>query len=137
MLEMRILYKFLPIDFDHLQNLLVSITYSPLNNNQKAIDLNNKCYKKIQETKRQWLHKMLSVYEIKLQQYDQQYQEVLMQLKYLLINNTSMNGLSLFNDINQDMLYRTNQLHKDISNKMCPFKENYFIIVNVQYQQTI
>jgi hypothetical protein len=122
MLEIRILYKFLPLNFDHLQHFITPVTYVPLNNERKAIQLKNEHYKMIQATKRTWLHIFLSTYEIKLQEYDQQYQELLIQLESLLLNNTNVHGVSLFNDINRYMTYRTNQLKQDISNKMSSFQ---------------
>jgi len=127
MLEIRILCKFLPPNFDHLQNFITPITYVPLNNEQKTIQLNNKRYKMIQEAKRTWLHIFLTVYEIKLQEYDQQYQEVLTQLKSLLLHNTSVYGVSLFNQINQYIIYRTNQLKQDIANKMSAFRRKLLL----------
>lgn len=123
-LEMRILCHFLPHNFDHLQNFIAPIIYSPLNNERKAIQLKNQHYKIIQESKRLWLHIFLSTYEIKLREYDQQYQMIYIQLETLLLkNNTDVNGQSLFNQINQYMIYRTNQLKQDISNKMSSFRK--------------
>ncbi|CAF4629405.1 unnamed protein product, partial [Rotaria socialis] len=74
MLEIRIYCKFLPLNFDHLENFISPTDYSPLNNNQKAIEMKNKHYKIIQEAKRQWLNYFLNIYEIKIQEYEQQYQ---------------------------------------------------------------
>jgi hypothetical protein len=121
-LEMRILCKFLPSSFDHLQSFIAPITFTPVNNEQKVIQLKNEYYKIIQEAKRQWLHISLSVYIIKLQKYDQQYEQVIMQLESLLVNNTSMNGTSVFNNIKQYMTYRTAQLKQDIHVKMPTFR---------------
>ncbi|CAF3653103.1 unnamed protein product, partial [Rotaria socialis] len=66
MLEIRIHCKFLPPNFDHLENFISSIDYLPLNNNTKIIEIKNKRFKIIQETKRQWLNYFLSIYEIKI-----------------------------------------------------------------------
>ncbi|CAF4683044.1 unnamed protein product, partial [Rotaria magnacalcarata] len=52
MLEIRIHCKFLPQNFDHLEDFISRTDYSPLNNNQKAIEIKNKHYKIIQEAKR-------------------------------------------------------------------------------------
>ncbi|CAF3766189.1 unnamed protein product [Rotaria socialis] len=49
--------------------------YLPLNNNEKIIETKNKRYKIIQETKRQWLNYFLNIYEIKIQEYEAQYQD--------------------------------------------------------------
>ncbi|CAM4847804.1 unnamed protein product, partial [Rotaria magnacalcarata] len=48
--------------------------YSPLNNDQKMIEVRNKRYKTIQEAKRIWLNLFLNSYEVQLQEYDQQYE---------------------------------------------------------------
>ena len=74
MFETRIYCKFLPENFDHLENFISSIDYLPLNKNEQAIEIRNKRYKMIQEAKRQWLNYFLNIYEIKIQEYEQQYQ---------------------------------------------------------------
>ncbi|CAF4131232.1 unnamed protein product, partial [Adineta steineri] len=84
-LEMRIFYKFLPPELDQLEKIVAPITYIPLNNEHKTIELNNKRHKMIQDAKRQWLHISLSVYETKLQEYNHQ-------LESILLNNTSLQG---------------------------------------------
>ena len=63
LLEMRILCKFLPQNFDQLENFIGSINYLPLNNNQKSIQIKNNRYKIIQEAKRNWLNLFFNVYE--------------------------------------------------------------------------
>ncbi|CAF4243626.1 unnamed protein product, partial [Adineta steineri] len=93
-LEMRILYKFLPTDLDQQETIVALIAYIPLN---------NKRYKMIQDAKRQWLHISLSVYETKLQEYNHQ-------LESILLNNTSLQGTSLLNDISRYVTYRTNEM---------------------------
>jgi hypothetical protein len=42
---MRVLCKFLPSSFDHLQSFIASITFTPVNNEQKVIQLKNEHYK--------------------------------------------------------------------------------------------
>ncbi|CAF4251458.1 unnamed protein product, partial [Adineta steineri] len=114
-LEMRILYKFLPPELDQLEKIVAPITYTPLNNEHKTIELNNKRYKMIQDAKRQWLHISLSVYETKLQQYNHQ-------LESILLNNTSLQGTSLLNDISRYVTYRTNEMKQSISSRMSIFR---------------
>ena len=65
MLETRILCKFLPQNFDDFENFITSITYLPLNNDQKIIEVKNKRYKIIQEAKRIWLNYFFHAYEFK------------------------------------------------------------------------
>jgi hypothetical protein len=122
MLETRVLHKFLPHNFDQLQNFISPITYVPLNNEQKTIQCNNKHYQIIQAAKRIWLDIFFSAHEIKLQKYDEQYQEVLLQLDSLLLSNTRIDNRTLFNQINQYMTYRTKQLQKEICHKMSSFR---------------
>ena len=121
-LEMRILCRFLPHNYDQLQSFIAPVNYVPLNNEQKAIQLKNQCYKIIQEAKRQWLHISLSAYEIKLQEYGQQYQQILIHVECVLLDNTSVHFASVFNCINRYMTHRTNQLKQDIINKMSAFR---------------
>jgi hypothetical protein len=65
MIEMRILCKILPKNFDDLENFIDSINYLPLNNNndnnQNSIQIKNKRYKFIQETKRTLLNNSFNV----------------------------------------------------------------------------
>ncbi|CAF3944980.1 unnamed protein product, partial [Rotaria sp. Silwood1] len=62
----------------------------------------------IQDAKRQWLRISLSVYETKLQEYNHQFQSI-------LLNNTSLQGTSLLNDISRYVTYRTNEMKQSIS----------------------
>ena len=125
MLHIRILYKFLPSNFDQLQHFIAPppITYSPLNiDHEIDVQFRNKCQKMIQETKRTWLNTSISVYEMNIQAYDHQYQEVLIQLESLLLNHTSVDGASLFNEIKQYMICRVAQIQQDIYKKMSVFR---------------
>ncbi|CAM4833933.1 unnamed protein product [Rotaria magnacalcarata] len=68
------LCKFLPKNFDQLEEFIAPMIYSPLNNDEKIIEVRNKRYKTIQEAKRIWLNLFLNSYEVQLQEYDQQYE---------------------------------------------------------------
>lgn len=122
MLETRILYRFLPLEFDYLQHFIISIDYIPLNNKQKICQINNQRQRLVKEAKHKWLTNSLSIYEVKLQDYDQQYQELLIQLKSLLINNTSLQGDSLFNQINEYMTNQTKELKQKTIKKISAFQ---------------
>ena len=87
-LETRVLCKFLPQQFDLLENFIGSIDYQPLNNDQKRIQMRNKRYKTIQESKRAWLSVFFNVYEHQIQRYDQQYQQEFKQLELQIRNIT-------------------------------------------------
>ncbi|CAF2143501.1 unnamed protein product [Rotaria magnacalcarata] len=119
MLEIRIHCKFLPPNFDHLENFISSIDYLPLNNNTKIIEIKNKRYKMIQETKRQWLNYFLNIHEIKIQEYEQQYQNEFIQLESLLSNN---NDKTMLNNIKEYINNRIQRLKRDIFDKMAPFR---------------
>ncbi|CAF4679143.1 unnamed protein product, partial [Rotaria socialis] len=118
MLEMRILCKFLPQNFDQLQYFITPITYSPLNNNQKVVQVKNKCYKIIQEAKRLWLNILLNACEIKIQAYDSQYQNIFLQLESQSIVTNNVNDSSISNQIKEYLIYRTNELKQDIYKKV-------------------
>ena len=128
MLEVRIQCKFLPKNLNDLQNFIAPINYLPLNNNQKCIEVKNKCNQIIQEGKRMWLNHLLNVYEIKLQEYDRQYEDEFMKLKSQLLNYTittnssSLSLSSLFNHVKEYINYRTLKLKSDISNNMSSFR---------------
>ncbi|CAF4056964.1 unnamed protein product [Rotaria magnacalcarata] len=115
MLEIRIHCKFLPQNFDLLENFISSIGYLPLNNNAKAIEIENKRYKIIQEAKRQWLNYFLNIYEIKIQEYEQQYQNEFIKLESLFSNNIDIiNDKTMLNKIKEQTNNRINSLKKDI-----------------------
>ncbi|CAM4879883.1 unnamed protein product [Rotaria socialis] len=61
MLEIRIHCKFLPQNFNHLEDFISSIGYLPSNNNAKTIEIKNKRFKIIQEAKRLWLNYFLNI----------------------------------------------------------------------------
>ncbi|CAF4964931.1 unnamed protein product [Rotaria sp. Silwood1] len=116
--EMRILCKFLPEEFDHLQYFIAPIAYTPLNDDQKAIQLNNNHHKIIQEAKRQCLTIALQAYNTKLQDYEKQYENKFLQLESQLLISTMVDGSSIFKQIKEYMTYRTNKLNQAIYKKV-------------------
>ncbi|CAF2788571.1 unnamed protein product [Rotaria sp. Silwood2] len=116
--EMRILCKFLPEEFDHLQYFIAPMTYTPLNDVQKAIQLKNNHHKIIQEAKRRCLTIALKAYNIKLQDYENQYENKFLELESQLLISTMVDGPSIFNQIKEYMAYRTNKLIQDIYKKV-------------------
>jgi hypothetical protein len=124
MLETRIHCKFLPQNFDDLENFISSIDHLPLNNNQKAIEIKNKRYKIIQEAKRQWLNYFLNIYEIKIQEYEQQYQNEFIKVETFFSNNINniINDTTMLNNIKEHINNRINRLKKDIYDKMTSFR---------------
>ncbi|CAF2139725.1 unnamed protein product [Rotaria magnacalcarata] len=104
MLRMRILDKFLPEHFDDLEHFIAPNIYSPVISNTIAIQFKNKRYKIIQEAKRSWLNIILHAYEIKIQEYDRQYQYELIQLKSQLLNSMTLNGESIVSSYRKILL---------------------------------
>ena len=96
---------------------------SPIYDEQRIIQLNNERYKIIKEAKRQWLHVSLSVYENKLQNYDQNYREMSIHLKSVLSSNGSIHFASVSNSINRYITHRTNQFKQDILEKISIYRE--------------
>jgi hypothetical protein len=127
-----------------LETFIAPITYVPLNNDRKAIEMKNKRYKVIQEAKRIWLNFTLHVYEIRIKGYETQYQMDLTKLETKLLNNTTTttnttttittNGFSLFDHIKEHLNYRTNNLIKDIYIKMSSYRR--IILQNHQRSST-
>ena len=115
---MRILCQFLPPEFGHLERFISPIRCASLNSEPTRIHLQNERLRVIREAKRQWLHLFLSTYEIRLQEYDAQYRELLRQVEYLATDNRSRNGVTLVDDINRYMVYHTNQLRQGTLKKM-------------------
>ena len=124
MLETRIHCKFLPQNFDDLEKFISPINYLPLDNNAKAIELKNKRYKIIQEAKRQWLNYFLNIYEIKIQEYEQQYQNEFIKLESIFSNNNDniINDTTTLNNIKEYVNNRITRLKKDIYDKMASFR---------------
>jgi len=118
MLEIRILNNFLPQNFDQLETVLRCINYSPLNNDQKSIQIKNKRYKIIQETKRTWLNIFLNIYEHQLQKYEHLYEYEFKQLETQLSNSITIDGISLLNKMKEYIAYRTKRLKQDITEKI-------------------
>ena len=124
MLKMRVLYEFLPQNFDYLEEFLQSIHYSLLNNDQKSIEIRNKTNKYIQEAKRTWLDLYFNTYITKIQAYDQQYQYEFKQIESHIMKSTNTdNALSTIKKIEESMTDQINQIKENISNQMSSFQK--------------
>ena len=118
MLEIRILCKFLPENCDHLERFITPVSYSPLNTDQKAIDLKNQRYKIIREAKRTWLNHVLRAYASEIQEYEQLYQTEFKHLEASLSNPTSTDNTSPLPPIKDYLVERTNQLRGPMSDEV-------------------
>jgi len=118
MLEMRILCQFLSPNFDDLERFISPVMPISMNNEQRNIRLKNERLRIIQEAKRQWLHLFMTTYEIKLQEYDLQYEQVLEELKSFVYVHSQETHVDIWNEINQCILSYTKQLKQDISRRI-------------------
>ncbi|CAF4460492.1 unnamed protein product, partial [Adineta steineri] len=121
MLEIRIHCKFLPQNLDHVQNFMAPISYLPLNNEQKSIEVKNKHYKIIQEAKRTWLNYLLNAYEIKITEYELQYQNAYINLESYVLTNMTTTSTSVLSQVQEYINCRISKLKNDIYNKMSSF----------------
>ncbi|CAF4085834.1 unnamed protein product, partial [Adineta steineri] len=123
MLEIRIHCKFLPQNLDHVQNFMAPISYLPLNNEQKSIEVKNKHYKIIQEAKRTWLNYLLNAYEIKITEYELQYQNAYINLESYVLTNMTTTSTSVLSQVQEYINCRISKLKNDIYNKMSSFRK--------------
>lgn len=123
MLEIRIVCKFLSPNFNHLQNFMAPMNYLPLNNDKKTIEIKNKHYKIIQDGKRIWLNYLLNIYEIKIKDYELQYQNEYLKLKSYLLKNYTTDNTSYLKQIQEYINYRILNLKNDIYDKMSSFRK--------------
>ncbi|CAF1489078.1 unnamed protein product [Rotaria sordida] len=121
-LHMRILCNFLPLKFNELENFTSPTIYTPKIQNKLAIQVNNDRIKIIKETKRIWLNIAFYAYEVKLQEYDHQYQSIWFELKSRLFNDTTVNGNVIFNHFNEYMTSQTNKLKSDIRHNLTSYR---------------
>ncbi|CAF4358858.1 unnamed protein product, partial [Rotaria magnacalcarata] len=119
-------------DISEKQRLTTVSTTSPMNNQEneyinRLITIREKqaeIWKEqliiIQEAKYQWLNYFLNIYEVKIQEYEQQYQNEFIQLESLFSNN---NDKTMLNNIKEHINNRINRLKKDIYDKMASFRK--------------
>ena len=84
------------------------------------IQFKNQRYKIVQEAKRQWLNISLNVYEIKIQEYQQEYQYQLIELETQLLNSAILNSSLVYNHVDEYLNYQTEKLKRNIySESVC------------------
>lgn len=86
------------------------------------IQVKNHRYRIVQEAKRQWLNISLNVYEIKIQEYQQEYQYQLIQLEKQFLNSTILNSSVVYNHVEEYLNYQAEKLKRDIYSKMSAFR---------------
>ena len=113
-LQTRISIEYLPQNFDQLENFLSSDLYFPIIKDHLAVEFKQKRYKIIQEAKRTWLNLYIQAYQIKIQEYEHQYQQDLNQFELKNINHMHINEKSLLDSFNDYIDYRINRIKQDI-----------------------
>jgi len=86
--------------------------------------MKNRHYKLIQEAKRAWLSIYLCMYEhqIQIQQQQHEYIYVYKQIEVQLLTVTTNDPTTLFNKIDEYLIYRLNQLKQEFSNQTYSIK---------------
>ena len=123
MLKMRILCKFLPQNFDHLQQFISPIHYAPLNSDRKSTEIRNKHDKYIREAKRTWLNIYFNAYITKIQVYDRQYQNCFTQIESQIRNSSGNVITDNAKKLKDYMIDQTNKLKENISKQISIFRK--------------
>jgi hypothetical protein len=100
MLEQRIICKLLPRNFDSLDQLIISPhprLYKPLVQDITSIEFKIQQQKIIQQVKRTWLNIYYNAYEIKIQEYEEQYKENLRLFQFLFECKPNINRVGALN----------------------------------------
>ncbi|CAF1545817.1 unnamed protein product, partial [Adineta ricciae] len=96
-LETQVSMEYLPTNFNRIDNFIRPNLYSPIVQDQLAVELKQKQFKNIQEAKRAWLNIYIDIYEVQYQEYDQHYQKEFNQFQVISLNNGQKHGVDLFN----------------------------------------
>ncbi|CAF5113724.1 unnamed protein product [Rotaria sp. Silwood1] len=121
-LYMRVLHNFLSPKFDELEKFIPPDIFSPIIQNRIAIQVKNNRMKIIKEAKRIWLNIALYAYEVKIQEYDYQYQCIWSKLKSILLNDKTINGDLILNHLNEYMTSQTTKLKSDIQHNVASYR---------------
>jgi hypothetical protein len=124
MLKMRVLCKFLPQNFDHLQQFISPIHYSPLNSDRKSTEIRNKHEKYIREAKRTWLNIYFSAFITKIQVYDRQYQNCFRRIESQIKNSSGSVITDNAKKLKDYMTDQTNKLKENIFKQVSSFRKN-------------
>lgn len=125
MLKERVLHKFLPPIFDHLEQYIAQDElYSPSIADQTIAEMKTKHRKKLQQGKRTILNMYMYAYRFEINDYEQQYQQALneFELKFTA-NIIIINGVTLFQALKTYMNHRTDRIKQEIMDKISPFRQ--------------
>ncbi|CAF1506248.1 unnamed protein product, partial [Rotaria sordida] len=127
MLKERILHRFLPPNFDQIEEYIApNDYYSPPITDHSLVEIKTKRRKILQHVKRTLINIYMCAYETKIDEYEQEYQQILNEIELKYSNNTSIviiNGLTLFDAIKAYMLHRTNFIQQEIYYKIAYFRQ--------------
>ncbi|CAF1651510.1 unnamed protein product, partial [Adineta ricciae] len=113
-LETQVSMEYLPTNFNRIDNFIRPNLYSPIVQDQLAVELKQKQFKNIQEAKRAWLNIYIDIYEVQYQEYDQHYQKEFNQFQVISLNNGQKHGVDLFNSFMTYINHRTDRIKQEI-----------------------
>ncbi|CAF1545843.1 unnamed protein product [Adineta ricciae] len=113
-LETQVSMEYLPTNFNHVDNFRRPNLYSPIVQDQLAVELKQKQFKNIQEAKRAWLDIYVNIYEVQYQEYDQHYQKEFNQFQVISLNDGQKYGVDLFNSFMTYINHRTDRIKQEI-----------------------
>ncbi|CAF4020406.1 unnamed protein product [Rotaria sordida] len=132
MLEQRILYQFLPPNFDQFEKITAPDIYWPPIADQTLVDIRTKRRTILKRGKRNLLNLFYAAYEYKINAYQVQYKENLNQLELQLFTMIQINGMSLIDYFKAYMIHRTQTAIGNIFQKFSHFRQ----IIAQRYQRS-
>lgn len=122
-LETHVFVEFLPENFTKLERFITFEYYFPVIEDDIAVEFKQKRYKIIREAKRTWLNLYVNAYEIRFQEYEQQYQTELHRFQFMSSGYSSINSgtiMTLYSAFNNYINHRTNRMKQEISYETIP-----------------
>ncbi|CAF5050322.1 unnamed protein product, partial [Rotaria sp. Silwood1] len=132
MLEQRILYQFLPPNFDQFEKITAPDFYWPPVADRTLVTIKRKRRTILKQGKRTLLNIFYVAYEYKIEEYEQQYQQGLKEFQSRFPNTIQINELSLIDAFKAYIVLHTNRIIHDILNKIAHFRE----IIEQRYQRS-
>ncbi|CAF3847890.1 unnamed protein product [Rotaria sp. Silwood1] len=132
MLEQRILYQFLPPNFDQFEKITAPDFYWPHIADCTLVLIKRKRRNILKQGKRTLLNIFYAAYEYKIEEYEQQYQQGLKEFQSRFPNTIQINEISLIDAFKTYIVLHTNRIIHDILNKIAHFRE----IIAQRYQRS-
>ncbi|CAF1515433.1 unnamed protein product [Rotaria magnacalcarata] len=124
MLEQRILYQFLPPNFDQFEKITAPDFYWPPISDHTLVDMRTTSRTILKQGKRTLLNIFYAAYEYKVDEQEDQYQQSLNQFELQSSTRDQINGMSLIDYFKAYMLHHTNQIISEIFKKLTYFRLN-------------